>query len=175
MNWPRLLCKPSGMGVRRVKGMVAFTLVLYTCIPIEIQPFWEQTILGGTKLPPKQEFLNHVLWNRGVKKKKKKKNDTYIPPYRISKRAPFLENMHILILTNRVQFHKTTPPPFFFLFLCMVTHMYNLVFEWLPRSSTVRNFTLGSVHKYLGGGGWAKWRGPKKFWVAEKGGPKSFQ
>ena len=27
MNWPRLLCKPFGTGVRRVKGMVAFTLV----------------------------------------------------------------------------------------------------------------------------------------------------
>ena len=26
MSWPRLLCKPFGMSVRRVKGMVAFTL-----------------------------------------------------------------------------------------------------------------------------------------------------
>ena len=34
---------------------------------------------------------------------------------------------------------------------------------------------LGSVHKYLGGGAGQNEGGPKKFWVAERGGPKSFQ
>ena len=34
---------------------------------------------------------------------------------------------------------------------------------------------LGSVHKYLvGGGGWAKWRGAKKVLSYQKGGTKKF-
>ena len=33
---------------------------------------------------------------------------------------------------------------------------------------------LGSVHKYFGGGGWAKWRGTKKFSLVKEGGSKKF-
>ena len=35
---------------------------------------------------------------------------------------------------------------------------------------TVIGSILGSVHKYFGGGGWAKWRGAKKVLSYQKGG-----
>ena len=47
----------------------------------------------------------------------------------------------------------------------------------VARNMTHKYSSYGSVHKYLGGGGLGKMEGggPKKFWVAERGGPKSFQ
>ena len=67
------------------------------------------------------------------------------------------------------------PPIFFYMFVCLF--MFCFWAQWTMSfcMSCLSYVSLGSVHKYFGGGAGQNGGGPKKLWVTRRGeGPKSF-